>query len=57
MTATQPSYFISHGGGPCFFMDWDPPDAWRGLETFLRGIPDALPEQPRAVLVVSAHWE
>ena len=23
-----PTLFIPHGGGPCFFMDWDPPDTW-----------------------------
>lgn len=51
-----PSYFIPHGGGPCFFMDWDPPDTWTGMERFLRGLADELP-RPRAVVVVSAHWE
>ena len=20
--------FLPHGGGPCFFMDWNPLDAW-----------------------------
>ena len=27
-TSTLPTLFVPHGGGPCFFMDWDPPDAW-----------------------------
>lgn len=26
--ARQPTLFISHGGGLCFFMDWTPPDKW-----------------------------
>ena len=51
-----PSFFIPHGGGPCFFMDWDPPDTWKGMEVFLRGLGADLP-RPRAVLVISAHWE
>ncbi|MEQ1438322.1 class III extradiol ring-cleavage dioxygenase [Fontimonas sp. SYSU GA230001] len=53
----QPSFFISHGGGPCFFMDWDPPDTWTRLGDSLRALPRQLPARPRAVLVISAHWE
>ncbi len=53
----QPTIFLPHGGGPCFFMDWDPPDAWVGLRLFLEGLPATLPERPRALLVISAHWE
>lgn len=52
----QPSLYLPHGGGPCFFMDWDPPDTWRALERFLRSIPTLLPQRPRALLVVTAHW-
>jgi aromatic ring-opening dioxygenase catalytic subunit (LigB family) len=53
----QPALFIPHGGGPCFFMDWNPPDTWTRLRAFLEGLPAMLPEQPRALLVISAHWE
>ncbi|WP_338466620.1 class III extradiol ring-cleavage dioxygenase [Novosphingobium sp. ZN18A2] len=53
---TQPGFYIPHGGGPCFFMD-DPQGMWTGMEAFLRGLSDTLPEAPRAILVVSAHWE
>jgi aromatic ring-opening dioxygenase catalytic subunit (LigB family) len=53
----QPALFIPHGGGPCFFMDWDPPDAWARHRAFLEGLPGILPGQPRALLVISAHWE
>ncbi len=52
----QPSYFIPHGGGPCFFMD-DPHGTWRGMRAFLETLHLDLPERPRAVLVVSGHWE
>jgi hypothetical protein len=36
--ARMPTFFIPHGGGPCFFMEWNPPDIWDGMEAFLRGI-------------------
>ncbi|RKF19404.1 dioxygenase [Altericroceibacterium spongiae] len=52
----QPSVFIPHGGGPCFFMD-DPQDVWGGMAAFLRALPESLPEKPRAMLIVSGHWE
>ncbi len=52
----QPTYFIPHGGGPCFFMD-DPRGMWTGMAAFLRGLPAALPERPKAIIVVSGHWE
>jgi aromatic ring-opening dioxygenase catalytic subunit (LigB family) len=55
----QPTIYIPHGGGPCFFMDWTmgPRDTWVPMATWLRNLPAALPEPPRALLVVSAHWE
>lgn len=52
----QPSFFIPHGGGPCFFMD-DPRGIWTGMAAFLRAFPQNLAERPRAILVVSGHWE
>lgn len=52
----QPTFFIPHGGGPCFFMD-DPRGVWTGMEAFLRSLPERLPETPTAILVVSGHWE
>lgn len=51
-----PSFYIPHGGGPCFFMD-DPAGSWTGMATFLRGLPAVLPATPRAILVISGHWE
>jgi aromatic ring-opening dioxygenase catalytic subunit (LigB family) len=52
----QPSLYIPHGGGPCFFMD-DPRGVWTDMETFLRDLPKLLPERPEAILIVSGHWE
>lgn len=54
--ARQPPFFIPHGGGPCFFMP-DPQGIWTSMEAFLRGLPDMLPERPKAVILVSGHWE
>ncbi len=54
----QPTYFINHGGGPCFFLNPGPMrDTWRELEAYLRGFAATLDEQPRAILIVSGHWE
>ena len=49
--------FIPHGGGPCFFMDWDPPDTWTSMAEYLKGISKTLPQTPKAIVVISAHWE
>lgn len=57
---TLPTLFIPHGGGPCFFMDpaGGPPDPmWRPMQAYLSGVIAALPERPRAILMVSGHWE
>ena len=55
----QPALFLPHGGGPCFFMDWTwgPADTWHKLQRFLEGIAATLPEKPRALVVISGHWE
>lgn len=52
----QPTLYIPHGGGPCFFMEWNPPGIWDRMAAFLRGLVATLPARPRAVLLVSAHW-
>lgn len=56
----QPAIFLSHGGGPCFWMEWPEPigrHGWDGLRDYLSGLVATLPERPRAFLVISAHWE
>ena len=55
--AKTPAYYIPHGGGPCFFMDWTPPNTWTALGDWLRGVPAELRERPAVLLVISAHWE
>ena len=55
----QPAIYLPHGGGPCFFMEWTmgPADTWKRTEAWLRSIASSLPEAPKAILVISAHWE
>ncbi len=52
-----PTHFIPHGGGPCFYMENDPPETWDKLAGWLRGLTASLPEKPKAILVISGHWE
>ncbi len=49
--------FVPHGGGPCFFMDWDPPDTWNKMAEYLRGIPTDVGSIPQAIILISGHWE
>lgn len=56
-TIEQPVLFIPHGGGPCFFMDWDPPETWTNMAAYLKNIANTLPEKPKAILLISAHWQ
>lgn len=55
----MPTLYLPHGGGPCFFMEWTmgPRDTWDAMAAWLRALPASLPERPKALLVVSAHWE
>lgn len=53
----MPTVFIPHGGGPCFFMDWNPPNTWDKQAAYLRGLPGAIGQKPKAILIISAHWE
>lgn len=57
LSTHQPVLFIPHGGGPCFFMEWSPADTWNGLAEFLRGVAATLAARPKAIVLVSAHWQ
>ncbi|HEX3984067.1 MAG TPA: class III extradiol ring-cleavage dioxygenase, partial [Acidisoma sp.] len=54
-----PTYFMPHGGGPCFFMDPPPggPGTWDHMADFLHSLPGDVGETPRAILIVTGHWE
>jgi aromatic ring-opening dioxygenase catalytic subunit (LigB family) len=56
---TLPTLFIPHGAGPCFFMDWTrgPAETWDKTAAWLKRIMARLPERPKAILVISGHWE
>lgn len=51
-----PTYFISHGGGPWPWLP-DMRKMLASLEASLADIPKQLPEKPKAILMVSGHWE
>lgn len=55
----QPSLYIPHGGGPCFFLEPDGscPPPWRPMRDYLASIVPSLPDRPKAILIVSGHWE
>lgn len=57
----QPTLFIPHGGGPCFFMDWslmgEPANTWDKTAAWLKGLAATLPARPKAIVVISGHWE
>jgi len=54
---TLPTYFLSHGGGPWPFMMDQVGHLYRKLDDSLKDIPRQLGVTPKAVLVVTAHWE
>ncbi|MEW5420583.1 class III extradiol ring-cleavage dioxygenase [Amorphus sp. 3PC139-8] len=58
MTKAQlPTYFLSHGGGPWPWLRRPTGDPYIQLEQSLIGVRRELGEAPRAVLMVSGHWE
>ncbi len=52
-----PSYFLSHGGGPWPFMMDQVGHLYGQLDAALRDMPRQLGVTPKAVLVITAHWE
>ncbi len=58
-SSRQPTFYLPHGGGPCFFMEntRGPAGMWDGMAVFLRGLIATLDVKPKAVVVVSGHWE
>ncbi|RYF68305.1 MAG: dioxygenase, partial [Comamonadaceae bacterium] len=56
-TGRLPTYFISHGGGPWPWMKAQSGPSYARLEAALADMPRQIGGAPRAVLMVSAHWE
>lgn len=58
MTASRlPTYFLSHGGGPWPWMKDRQGVLYDKLEASIVDIRRQLGERPRAVLMISGHWE
>jgi aromatic ring-opening dioxygenase catalytic subunit (LigB family) len=57
MPETLPTYFITHGGGPWPYMKAEMGSAFDRLEASIVDMRHALGDRPRAVLMVSGHWE
>src|SRR3954464_9965352 len=54
----MPVVFIPHGGGPWPFVETGfPPEDVADLAGYLKTVASVPRERPRALLVVSAHWE
>jgi aromatic ring-opening dioxygenase catalytic subunit (LigB family) len=56
-TIRMPAYYLSHGGGPWPWLTGPLRDGMVQLEESLRKLPGELPAAPKAILLVSAHWE
>jgi aromatic ring-opening dioxygenase catalytic subunit (LigB family) len=56
-TRTLPTYFISHGGGPWPYMKEQMGGTYDRLEASLADMPSQIGVTPKAVLMVSGHWE
>jgi len=52
-----PTYFLSHGGGPWPWLKAERGAMYDQLEASLHDVRRELGHAPRAVLMVSAHWE
>lgn len=59
MTAALPVVYLPHGGGPWPFTDtpMGDPAELSALAGYLRSLASLPSQPPRAILVVSAHWE
>ena len=57
MSTPLPTYFVSHGGGPWPFMKDQYGTTYDVLEASLADMPRQIGGKPRAVLVISGHWE
>ena len=56
-TTRLPTYFLSHGGGPWPWMEGDFRHNFDKLEGSLVAMRRELGDRPKAVLVISGHWE
>jgi aromatic ring-opening dioxygenase catalytic subunit (LigB family) len=57
MQARLPTYFLSHGGGPWPWLKAEMGSVFDQLEASLHDVRRELGQAPRAVLMISGHWE
>ena len=57
MSTRLPTYFISHGGGPWPWMPDQLNGMYRNLAAALADMPRQIGVTPKALLVISGHWE
>lgn len=57
MPQSAPTYFLSHGGGPWPWLKAQRPGMYDELERSLLDVRRELGDAPRAILMVSGHWE
>ena len=57
MSARLPTFYLSHGGGPWPYMKGEMRQHFTTLESSLKEIPRQLGGKPKAILMVSGHWE
>ncbi len=58
--APLPAVFLPHGGGPWPFMDdrvFGTPGMWDAMRAYMERLSFVPPRPPKAVLLISAHWE
>jgi aromatic ring-opening dioxygenase catalytic subunit (LigB family) len=52
----MPVYFLSHGGGPWPYVE-GMRQQFANTEHAFKALPERLPAKPKAVLVITGHWE
>src|SRR6201988_1712978 len=57
MRTRLPTFYLTHGGGPWPYMTGPFRGNFSVLEARLKDLPQQLPVKPKAILVVSGHWE
>src|SRR5262245_6936590 len=57
MSTRLPTFYLSHGGGPWPYMSEQARRPFAKLAASLQELPRKLAVRPKAILVISGHWE
>jgi aromatic ring-opening dioxygenase catalytic subunit (LigB family) len=52
-----PTFFLSHAGGPWPYLTGKIRETFARLESSLKELPQQVGDKPKAILVISGHWE